>query len=42
MSSGHLLCAKPYFMRKLFMVIDSWENDQYKEIWVYSNETSMP
>ncbi len=21
------------------MVIDSWENGQYKEIWVYSNET---
>ena len=21
------------------MVIDSWENGQYKEIWVYSKET---
>ena len=21
------------------MVIDTWENDQYKEIWVYSEET---
>lgn len=21
------------------MVIDSWENGQYKEIWVHSNET---
>ncbi len=22
-----------------FMIIDSWEDDQYKEIWVYSQET---